>query len=83
MSVDIQRFQSLSVVTDSVVNLKFLNKTSISKNTILRTHSFNRIRLVEKTLFFNSESDQHLISPDNIASESHIKIKRIREMITH
>ena len=28
-------------------------------------------------------SDQHLISPYNITSESHIKVKRIREMVTN
>ena len=27
------------------------------------------------------KSDQHLISPNNITLESHIKVKRIKEMI--
>ena len=27
------------------------------------------------------KSDQHLISPNNITPESHIKVKRIKEMI--
>ena len=30
----------------------------------------------------NPESDQHLISPYNITPESHIKVVRIKEMIT-
>ena len=29
------------------------------------------------------KSDQHLISPYNITTESHINIMRIKEMITH
>ena len=28
-------------------------------------------------------SDEHLISPYNIIPESHIKVARIKEMITH
>ena len=30
----------------------------------------------------NPKIDQHLISPDNIAPESHIKVTRLKEMIT-
>ena len=30
----------------------------------------------------NPKSDQHLISPYNITSESHIKVMRIKEMVT-
>ena len=29
-----------------------------------------------------AKSDQHLISPNNITPESHIKVMRIKEMIT-
>ena len=31
----------------------------------------------------NPESDQHLISPYNIIPKSHIKVMRIKEMITN
>ena len=31
----------------------------------------------------NPKSDQHLISPNNITPESHIKVMRIKEMITN
>ena len=32
---------------------------------------------------WTSKSDQHLISPYNITPESHIKVMRIKEMITN
>ena len=32
--------------------------------------------------FLPPKSDQHLISPYNITPESHIKVSRIKEMIT-
>ena len=31
----------------------------------------------------NPKSDQHLISPYNITFESHVKVMRIKEMITN
>ena len=37
--------------------------------------------MVHVELTSNPKSDQHLISPDNITTESHIKVMGIREMI--
>ena len=36
----------------------------------------------QRVNFLPPKSDQHLISPYNITPESHIKVSRIKEMIT-
>ena len=41
------------------------------------------LRYINKILNpLNPMSDQHLISPYNITPESHIKVMRIKEMVT-
>ena len=52
--------------------------------------SFKVIEILKLKYFFemftlnplNPKSDKHLISPYNISPESHIKVMRIKEMVT-
>ena len=69
---EVRETKSIAINAKSIINIPFFNTIW---GWVTETHEeFNPL---------NPKSDQHQISPNNITPESHIKVMRIKEMITN